>query len=403
MKVKFTELNTGYKGEHRVSRFSKQDKAKAAIALSLIVVFIFTFVLSSVGIIPVSALFVRLRASVSGSAERFPLGVSTESTLVTDIAGENIVILTTENVVVYSPNGKQLLNQPHIYAKPGISINGEKIVVFDRGGKAFMLIDEDELVYEGTADNTIICAEYGDDGNYALGTFGNGATSTLSVYNKINEKIFQWNCAHENIVSIALSDNGRYAGVAVLGAENGELFTTIQYFGFDYKEPLNTQKISEVTPLALEFTKFNMLTLLTDKGVYTIERREDTYQTAATYYSSEFNSCDFSENGRYIVTLAKYGSENVFEINIFSKSGDIKKTISADFEIKSTRMSDKYIFALGEGKIMVYNLSGVNVSEITYKGEAFSLIPTDDFIFVTSLDKITRCFTYGDATVEFSA
>ena len=48
---------------------------------------------------------------------------------------------------------------------------------------------------------------------------------------------------------------------------------------------------------------------------------------------------------------------------------------------------------------MVYNLSGANVSEISFKGEAFSLLPTDDFVYIASLDKITRCFSYGDATV----
>ena len=403
MKVKLTELNTGYKGEKRVSRFSEKNRAKTVIAVALIAAFIFTFVLSSVGIIPAKALFLRAKVGISGNGERFPLSVNTESTLVADVAGDNIIILTTENVLIYSPNGKQLFNQPHIYAKPGISINGERVVVFDRSGKSFMLINKDKLIYEGEAENTILCAEYGCDGNYALGTQGNGATSTLNVYDKLNKNIFQWNCAHEHIVSIALSDNGRYAGVAVLGAENGELFTTVQYFGFDYKETLNTQKISGVTPLDMEFTKFNMLTLLTDKGVYTIERKADAYESVASFYSSEFNSCDFSDNGKYIVTLAKYGSENVFEINLFSKSGKIKETISVDFEIKSTRMSDNYIFALGETKIMVYNLRGTNVSEINYKGEVLMLLPTDDFVFITSLNKITRCFTYGDATIELSA
>lgn len=403
MKVKFTELNTGYKGERRVSRLSQKGKAKAVITVTLVVLFVFTFILSSVGIIPIDALFLRARVSVSGSSERFPIAVNTESTLVTDVSGDNIIILTTENVMVYSPNGKQLLNQPHTYAKPGISVNGKNIAVFDRGGKSFMLIKEDETVFEGTAENIIISAEYGSNGNYALGTHGSGVTSTLSVYDKSNKEIFRWNCAHEHIVSIALSDNGRYAGVAVMGAENGQIFTTVQYFGFDYKEPLNTQKITGVTPLNIKFTKFNLLTLLTDRGVYSVERKEEKYQTVFTYYSSEFNSCDFSESGKYIVTLAKYGSENVFEINLFSKSGEIQQTVSADFEIKATQISDKYIFALGESKIIVYNLRGVKVSEITYKGEAFSILPTDDFVFISSLDKITRCFSYGDSSVELSA
>lgn len=403
MKVSFTELNSGYKGEKRVSRTTAKGKSKAIIALTLVFVFVFTFVLSSVGIIPIDALLLRAKVSVTGNGDRFPLSVSTDSALYTDVLGENLIIVTTETVVVYSYNGKQLCNQPHNFAKPGLSVNEGRAVVFDRGGKGFYLFDDEKMTYEGTAENIIISAEYGKDGNYALATKTTGATSALVVYDKHNKVIFQWNCAHENIVSITLSDNGRYAGVAVLGAENGEIITTVKYFGFDYKEALNTQKIVGVSPFDIDFTKLNSITLLTDKGVFLVDRKAEKYETITTYYSTEFNSCDFSDNGKYIVTLAKYGSENVFEIALFSKSGKLKSTISVDFELKSTRISDKYIFALGENKIMVYNLSGANVSEIKFKGEAYSLLPTDDFIFVTSLDKITRCFSYGDATMELNA
>ncbi len=393
------------RGDSRVNLdllFERVNK-KTIIVFTLFIAFLFTYLLNSIGVIPIDALLVRAKTSISGNSERFPIAVDTESTLAINNLGDSIIILTTENVMVFSPNGKQLINQPHIYAKPGISLNGERAVVFDRGGKGFMLINKDELVYEGTAEKTILSAEYGEDGNYALGTKGSGATSTLTVYNKKHKVEFQWNCAHEYIASIALSDNGRYAGVAVIGAENGEVFTTVHYFGFDYKDTLNTQKISGVAPLNMEFTKFNEMTLISDKGVYLINRKADKYEILSTYYSSEFNSCDFAKNNKYVVALAKYGSENVFELNVFSKSGKVTTTISADFEIKSVCMSDKYIFALGTNKIMVYNLRGKNVSEITFKGEAYALIPTDDFVFIYSLDKINRCFSYGDTAIELGA
>ena len=403
MKVSFTELNSGYKGEKRVSRTNAKGRSKAIIALTLVAVFVVTFILSSVGIIPVDALLLRAKVSISGNGDRFPIPVSSDSILFTDIIGDNLIIVTTENIVIYSNNGKQLCNKTHNFTKPGLSVNEGKAVVFDRGGKGFYLFNSEKVIYEGTADNIIISAEYGNNGNYALGTKGNGATSAFVVYDKHHKKIFQWNCAHEHIVSIALSDNGRYAGVVVLGAENGEIVSTVKYFGFDYKEALNTQKIVGASPFDLQFTELNTLTLLTDNGAYVINRKADKYEKVSTYYPSEFNSCDFSSKGMYIVTLAKYGSENVFEINLFSKSGKLKTTVSVDFELKSTRISDRYIFALGENKIMVYNLSGANVSEIKFKGEAYSLLPTDDFIFITSLDKITRCFSYGDAIIELNA
>ncbi len=400
MKVKLTELNSGYKGERRMPILDGKNRSKAIIAFTLVVVFLFVFIMSSVGVIPVDALFLRAKVGVTGNDQRFPLTINSESTLDIDVMGSSIVVLTTENVAVYSDSGRLVFSEPHVFAKPGLSVNGEKAVVFDRGGKGFVLINEKKAVFKGNADNTIITAEYGENGNYALGTKGTDATSTLSVYNKHNTEVFRWNCAYEHIVNIALSPNGKYCGVAVMGAENGKIFTTVQYFGFDYKEPLNTQKILGSSPYELEFTGFNRLTLLCDNGVYLIDRNAEKYEVVKEYYSSEFNSCGMSSDGESIITLAKYGSKNNFEISLYKANGKEKAVIKDNNPIVTTFISDKYIFALSESFVTVYNFSGKEVSKINFKGEAHSIYATDDFIFITSLDKIARCFSVGDSEIE---
>lgn len=400
MKLKFTELNSGYKGQKNVTRFSAATRVKILIASVLLAAFVFVYILSSFGVVPLSALNARFKSAISGDNSRFPIAVNTDSLLGTYVIGDGILVLTTDNVAVYSVKGKLLFSQPHVYAKPGVSVSGDRAAVFDRGGKNFMLLTDKKITHEGTASGTVITAEYGKNGSYALATRSQNATSTLTVYNKNNKTVFQWNCAYEHIVAVSLSDNGKYAGVAVMGAENGEIFTTVQYFGFDYKEALNTQKIAGASALDLAFTSYGKLTLITDTGVYTVGKSSEKYEETLKYYSSEFNSCDICEKGDFIVALAKYGSENVFEIKLFKPKGELKTTISADYEIKNVCMSDKYIFALGENSINIYNFGGDIVSEINFKGDAQALLPTDGYVFVLSRDKISRCFTYGDTSVE---
>ncbi len=402
MKVKLTELKSGYTGERRISKLTQKSRAKAIIIGALVISFVFVYILSSVGVIPLDALLLKARVAVSGNDERFPILINTETTVSTDVIGDSVVVLSADNVAVYTPEGKMKYSQPHLFSKPGISVNGDKAVVFDRGGNGFILINEKKVVYEGEADNTIITADYGKNGTYALSTKIEGATSALEVYSKSNKLIFQWNCAYENIVSIAVSNNGKYIGVAALGAKNGNLLTNLQYFGVDYKEPLNTQTVTGAVPFDVEFTSYNTLTLLTDIGVYTVNRKDEKYTQTLSYYSSEFTSCDTAVNGKSIVCLAKYGSENVFEIQLLKSNGKIKTTIQADYSIKNVKMSGKYIFALGEKAIYVYNYNGKKVSQITCKGESQSILPTDDFVFVVSLDKISRCFSYGNSEIILS-
>ena len=402
MKVKLTELNSGFTGYSRISRFSRKTQSKMIIAGILVAVFVFVYILSSVGIIPFDALSVRFSSIVLQDSDNFPMVVNTDSTINKAIIGDNILILTTENFSVYSQSGKLIYTQPHSFSSPAISINGDKGVVFDRGYKSYMLINEKKVVYTGEASNPLICAEYGESGNYALGTYGEDSTSKLTVYSAINKISFQWNCAYEHIVSIALAPNGKFAGVAVVGAENGEIFTCVKYFGFDYQEPINSQTILGATPFDLIFSSVNTLTLFSDTGVYKITKKSETYETVMQFYSSEFNAFDCADNGKYIVSLAKYGSANDFEVSVYSSNGKKKANISIDCAIKSVTMSDKYIFALAENTIIVYNLNGREISRIDVKGDARSILSTDKYIYIYSLDKLTRCYSYGDSVIELS-
>jgi hypothetical protein len=372
------------------------------IAGILVAVFVFVYILSSVGIIPFDALSARFSSFVLQDSDNFPMIVNTDSTINKAVIGDNILILTTENFSVYSQSGKLIYTQPHSFSSPAISINGDKGVVFDRGYKSYMLINEKKVVYTGEASNPLICAEYGESGNYALGTYGEDSTSKLTVYSAINKISFQWNCAYEHIVSIALAPNGKFAGVAVVGAENGEIFTCVKYFGFDYQEPINSQTILGATPFDLIFSSVNTLTLFSDTGVYKITKKSETYETVMQFYSSEFNAFDCADNGKYIVSLAKYGSANNFEVSVYSSNGKKKANISIDCAIKSVTMSDKYIFALAENTIIVYNLNGKEISRIDVKGDARSILSTDKYIYIYSLDKLTRCYSYGDSIIELS-
>ncbi len=402
MKVKLTELNSGFTGYGRVSRFSQKTRSKMIIAGVLVAVFVFVYLLSSVGIIPFDALSSRFSAFVRRDSDNFPVVINTDSTINTSIIGDNILILTTENFSVYSQSGKLIYSQPHSFASPAVSINGDKGVVFDRGYKSYMLINEKKVIHTGEASNPIICAEYGDSGNYAFGTLGEDSTSKLTVFSATNKVKFQWNCAYEHIVSIALSPNGKFAGVAVLGAQDGEIFTNVKYFGFDYQEPVNSQTIPGVAAFDLEFSSVNVLTLFSNTGVFKITKKSEQYETITEYYSSEFNSFASADNGKYVVALAKYGSANDFAVSVYNQNGKEKANISIDCAIKSVTMSDKYIFALAENTIMVYNLNGREISRIDLKGEARSILTTDKYIFIISLDKISRCFSYGNSTIGLS-
>ena len=220
------------------------------------------------------------------------------------------------------------------------------------------------------------------------------------MFDKQGEVRFQWNCAYEHIASITLSDDGKFAGVATLNAENGAIYTVVHFFGFEYSSALNTQKLPDVAVLDLEFTNSTTLTAFSDTGIYQIKKNGDEYKEVTKYFSSEFILVASNEKGDYSVCLAKYGSANVFEILVFSASGRLKETIPLDYKVNSMCMSDKYIFALAENCIMVYNLRGRNVGTTNIIGKLYGVYPTDKYCFIHSLGCVSRCYSFGNNELE---
>ncbi|MBR2875971.1 MAG: hypothetical protein IKC01_02430 [Clostridia bacterium] len=400
MKLKLKELNTGYSLEKRVKRLSPKQRAISIISFTLVFVFLITFLASAIGILPVDAISARIATSVFGGGKNYPFAIESDDVINMGIIGDSLLILSDKSVSVYDSNGTLVLNEKHTFSRPAFSINNKKAVVFDRNGTGYILITEKEKIASGNTSGVIITAEYGENGNYAFAIRGEKSTSVLAVFDKQGEVRFQWNCAYEHISSITLSDDGKFAGVATMNAENGAIYTVVHFFGFEYSSALNTQKLADIVALDLQFTNPSTLTVFSNTGIYQIKKNGDEFKEVAKYFESEFIAFDFNESGSYATCLAKYGSANVFDISIYSAAGKLKKSIALDYKVSSMLMSNKYIFALAENCIMVYNLKGRNVGNIDVIGKLYGIYPTDKYCFVHSLGCVSRCYSFGDSELE---
>ena len=400
MKIRLKELNTGYALEKRVKKLSPKQRAISIIALTLVSVFLITFLFSAIGILPLDAISARISTGLFGGGKNYPFTIESDDVVNMGVIGENLLVLTDKAVSVYDTNGNLTFSEKHTFSRPAFSVNENKGVVFDRNGTGYILITDKQKVSSGNTAGVIITAEYGKNGNYAFSLRGEKSTSVLAVFDKQGEVRFQWNCAYEHIASITLSDDGKFAGVATLNAENGAIYTVVHFFGFEYSSALNTQKLPDVAVLDLEFTNSTTLTAFSDTGIYQIKKNGDEYKEVTKYFSSEFISVASNEKGDYSVCLAKYGSANVFEILVFSASGRLKETIPLDYKVNSMCMSDKYIFALAENCIMVYNLRGRNVGTTNIIGKLYGVYPTDKYCFIHSLGCVSRCYSFGNNELE---
>lgn len=394
-KLKLTELNSGYEVVAK-KESSPKKKALRITAVALIAAFAVTFVAAYVGVLPLDAVSAR----IFGGTADYSVALETDSVVNIKNLGDSILVLTDKSAVVYGKNGKAVYEALHSFTKPAVSVDGGNAVVFDRSGKGFMLLNEKKTVLSSEAEGVVVSATYGKNGVYALSTRGEASTGTLTVYNRQSDVIFKWNCAYENITSVSLSDGGKLVGVSLLGVKDGEYYTTAKIFGFDYSEELASATVTGAAPLAVKFTSRDRLTVFTDTGIYGLLKKSSELVTVAEYYSPEFNSFATLSSGSFLLAIADHGSTNSFTVKLFDKKYNVKTELSLKEELKSVSLSDKYIFALAENEILVYNFKGRQVGSVDISGKLYSIYPNDKYIYIYSLDKLTRAYSYGESAVS---
>lgn len=394
-KLKLTEINSGYEVVKKEKPTAKK-KALIIICVALILAFSVTFIASLTGVLPLGAFFTR----IFGSPENYFVSLDTDSVVNIKNMGDGLLLLTDKSASYYGEDGKEKYNAVHSFTKPAMSVNGKRAVVFDRSGKGFMLLNERKQVFSGEADGVVVAADYLSNGVYALSTRGESSTGTLTVYNRNSDVIFKWNCAYENITSVALSENGKFIAVSLFGVKNGDYYTTVKIFGVDYNEALSSATLEGAAPLGISFPSSDNVMIFTNTGVYSLKKNSTEFTVLDEYYSPEFNSFDVSLNGDSLLAMADHGSTDSFTIKLYSKKGSLKTEISVKEEITAVSLSNKYIFALAENEILVYNLKGKQVGCVTVNGKLYSIYPADKYIYIYSLDKITKTYSYGDSTVS---
>ena len=132
MKIRLKELHTGYALEKRVSKLSPKQRAISIIALTLVGVFLITFLFSAIGILPFDAIAARVSTGLFGGGKNYPVAVESDTVINMGIIGDNVLLLTDKMIIVYDTNGNVVFSEKHSFSRPAFTINDNRGVVFDR-------------------------------------------------------------------------------------------------------------------------------------------------------------------------------------------------------------------------------------------------------------------------------
>lgn len=303
-----------------------------------------------------------------GAGDGYPYDIDAYSVEDIRINNSNLHILTDTKTTVLNQTAKEILPQEHPYSDPAMKIKESKIIVYDLGSASYRLQNGAEITHEAEASGRITAAAIGKSGNYALGTYGTSTQSVLTVCNSKNEEIFIWNFKTERITDISLSDNGKYAAVTVIDAENGKINSSLYVFNFKSEEYISLFEYKDTTLVKVDYVKGNNILVLGNNIRSYIKNNTDRTDDLSFGADVLYNSC-VTDKGRNAVVLSRYGSSSLSKLTVYSNKNKKQFEVKFDKEMKWVDCDEKYTAVLFEHEVRTYDKKGKQIGSLSFTGE----------------------------------
>lgn len=366
-------------------------RAVAVIILILVLLFMATETLGIASVSNINDSIKNFFLTLS-PGDGYPYKINSGSVEGMTVLNGNIFVLTDEKTLSLDTTAKQVKGTQHTFSNPIISKKGGKVVLFDQKGNRYRIENRTDTLYTGETpeDEKIITAALGKKGNLALATLSSSSVSKLTVLSSSYKKEeFVWNCASDSIVSVDLSDNGKYAVVSVIGARDGEIYSKVYIFDFDYAEPKAEFEYPGTAVIEVKFVANDNIVVLGNNMVSFIKNlktKEDK-----NFDSDTLSNYAFSDKGDLILVLSEHGSTNSQILtsysSSFSKNFEEKYTSS----VKSVFAADGKVSVLLEDKVIVYRSSGAKFREFSADNTAISVMNVGNKTYVYAIGKIEKC------------
>ena len=301
-----------------------------------------------------------------GAGPGFPYLTPGITTTDISMASSDLVLLDDVSVRVIDSTAKEISGIEHSFDHPMLETSSGRILLYDIGAKQFRVQSKTRVLFENQTDYIILTAALGRDGSVAVATRADGAESMLTVYDKNHKEVFKWACAKEHIVSCDISDNGKKYAVAVLGVDNGSVYSKVYVFE---KNKTDIYASFEYNDSALTEVKFlsNDKIIVFGNNVCEIIDGEEVYEKIDVSVNTP-SRLYVSDNNTAVLVLSKYSSTTQKIIKVYNKSGKEMFTAEVTGVVKSVSTDGRYTAVLTDSQVCIFNMKG----EMTGKAEITS-------------------------------
>lgn len=325
----------------------------------------------------------------------FPYNISSNDVDNIGMSYSDLVILDDTGVKMIDSTGKQISDLQHNYSSPLIYTYGGRSLVIDEGSKLFRVQTSGKLLYEMEYEFDLLTGDIAKNGSVAIASKSDSGASMLCVFDSKKNEVFSWVCAKQQIVSVDISENGKYIAVGVIGAESGDVVSDVFLFDINYKDAIRHIELPGSAIAKVEILSGKKLVVICDNVVSFINEKGErndidvSLNTVSRFY--------VSDNNITAIVLSKYSSSYSNILKVYSSSGKEISSTDIDFHIKSMYSDGKHISFLSDDKLICYDLYGRVSGEKTVDNDCVSCCLNGSDVYVLFSNSINKFSVRGNS------
>lgn len=318
----------------------------------------------------------------------YPLSVSGGVDYYTSFVGNNMFILCDMYIYIYSADGDLKDSRQHAYSNAVMQTSGSRCLLYSCNGTKFRVDNANKMLYENTLEQPILFARIGKNGYTAVVTESDTYSCRLCIFDANGKSVYNRECV-DRLVDVSLYDGG--CVFATLGAENGEITTTLQSITFNGDNVVWAS--SPIPTLCMN------VYALSDGGAMVIGDSCCAYysSTGALLYSYDYTGelIDYSFSDEKSAILVKNEAQRQSQLLLFAKIAAQPAQVAIPFIAKSVEIDDEKTYILGTQSIDGYQFNGELTSQLAMTDSYERIMKNGKYFYLLGYDKINRINVNG--------
>lgn len=295
----------------------------------------------------------------------------------------NLLILCDKYLYIYGADGTLRDTRQHAYSNAVMKITGNRALIYSHNGTSLRLDTPNSNVYETQTELPIYFGVLADDGRAAIVTGSETYACRLNIFDTSGKLIYTRECV-ERLSDVSFIENGCI--FSTIGAQGGELLTTLTYITFDSDEAVWVT--SPLQTLCYE------LHALPDGGAFVIGDDLAAYysSTGALIGSYDYNASlvDYAYKGGKAAVLLQNEQRRKSSLMLFSDKSAAPQTVNIDSTTKYVVLDSETAYLLGGGFVRSFAFSGEQMGSQPVKDAYDRLLKYGKYFYLLGYDKINR-------------